>query len=95
MNESSMLTSSPHQQKCPSSRTRNERLEMVSEPISFLVPIHAPQVHYFLGTCEAHRPTYFLRDMKTIKMLIFMSPARYARKHTLLSLSYFLPSKPI
>jgi len=32
---------------------------MVSKPISFLVPFHAPQVHYFLGTCEAHRPTHF------------------------------------
>ena len=28
----------------------------------------------------------FLWDMKTIKMIIFMSPARYARKHTRLSL---------
>ena len=28
----------------------------------------------------------FLWDMKTIKMIIFMSPARYARKHTGLSL---------
>ena len=28
----------------------------------------------------------FLWDMKTIKMIIFMSPARYTRKHTHLSL---------
>ncbi len=31
---------------------------MVSEAISFSTPIQAPQVHYFLGTCEAHRSTF-------------------------------------
>ena len=59
---------------------------MASESISFLIPIHTPQVHCFLGTCEAHHPTHFSSGYETIKMIIFMSPAHYARKHTRLSL---------
>ncbi len=61
---------------------------MVSKPISFLVPFHAPQVHYFLGTCEAHHPIYFSLGYENYSMMIiFERRLRRARVHVCFTLT--------
>ena len=61
---------------------------MASEPISFSIPIHAPQVHYFLGTCEAHHLTYFSLGYENyFMMIIFERRLRRACVHVRFTLT--------
>ncbi len=46
------------------SSSRNEADAKASETFLFLCPSLDSQVHYFLGTCEAHHPTSFCRNKK-------------------------------